>query len=154
MTVPPEVLNDLLDEPDVLFSTLDGAPDPSIVRYTLDLGKMWHGLHYLLTGTALGGEPPLDQAILGGIELGEDMGYGPPRYLTPDEVREVTEALHRTPAEVFMSRFNPAAMNDAEIYSGALEEGEPEWLRQPLEELIAFYNNAAKAQLAVLTYIA
>jgi hypothetical protein len=44
----------------------------------LDLHKSWHVLHYLFTGEVDGGTPPAD-ALLGGRELGEDMGYGRPR---------------------------------------------------------------------------
>jgi len=53
--------------------------DPSRL---LDLHKSWHVLHYLFTGQADGGTPPAD-ALLGGRELGEDMGYGPPRLHEP-----------------------------------------------------------------------
>lgn len=49
--------------------------DPSRL---LDLHKSWHVLHFLFTGEADGGTPPAN-ALMGGRELGEDMGYGPPR---------------------------------------------------------------------------
>jgi hypothetical protein len=48
----------------------------------LDLHKSWHVLHYLFTGEVDGGTPPAD-ALLGGRELGDDMGYGPPRLHEP-----------------------------------------------------------------------
>src|SRR5690242_18007628 len=46
------------------------------------LDKAWQGIHYLLTGTAWGGEPPWNTLLAGGTELpgaGEEWGYGPPR---------------------------------------------------------------------------
>lgn len=51
-------------------------PDPE-----LDLDKTWHGIHYLLTGTAWEISAGADAAILGGDDIGEDNGYGPPRLL-------------------------------------------------------------------------
>src|SRR5262249_46865216 len=43
-------------------------------------------LHYLFTGSADEGDGPLADAILGGVEVGDDRGYGPARFLDPDEV--------------------------------------------------------------------
>jgi hypothetical protein len=50
--------------------------------HLLDLHKSWHVLHYLFTGEANAGGPPAN-ALLGGRELGEDVGYGPPRLRDP-----------------------------------------------------------------------
>src|SRR5687767_14577361 len=45
-----------------------------------DLDKAWHGIHYLLTGTAAEGGKPLDFLVSGGREVGNvDIGYGPAR---------------------------------------------------------------------------
>src|SRR5271163_2074263 len=52
----------------------------------LTLEKSWHCLHYLLTGTAWETGTVLGKTILGGTEIGPDMGYGPARYLVPNEV--------------------------------------------------------------------
>src|SRR3954470_8881166 len=69
----------------------DTETDPSDA---LDIDKTWHVIHFLLTGEAWGGEPPLVDAVLGGTELPEtDAGYGPFRYLTPAEVRATSQAL-------------------------------------------------------------
>ena len=58
----------------------------------LNLEKSWHVLHYLLTGKAEEAPGPLGNAILGGTEIGGDLGYGPARFLTPQQVREVAVA--------------------------------------------------------------
>jgi hypothetical protein len=63
-------------------------PDPE-----LDLGKSWHAIHYLLTGTGWEiGEGAAGAAILGGDEIGEDGGYGPARVLDPESVRATAAA--------------------------------------------------------------
>src|SRR4051812_40770621 len=59
----------------------------------LDIDKAWHAIHFLLTGTAWEGEPPLDFLAIGGTEIGEDLGYGPARGLVSSQVRELATAL-------------------------------------------------------------
>lgn len=50
---------------------------------TLRLEKSWHVLHYVLSGSAEVVTSPLSQALLGGREVGNDVGYGPARILEP-----------------------------------------------------------------------
>ena len=68
---------------------LDRLPPP------MSLEKMWLALHHLLTGEFRAVASPLSRAILGGKEIGEDVGDGPARYLWADEVREISSALWR-----------------------------------------------------------
>lgn len=150
VTVAPDKLQELIREPANVFPTFYPRDFSRPTGPHLDLDKMWHGLHYILTGTAWDGEPPLSLAILGGTEIGEDTGYGPPRYLTPTEVRAVTAALSNVPHDVFLARFDPMAMNQAEIYSGGWEQCAPEGLIDWLARLASFYHQAATAGLAVL----
>jgi hypothetical protein len=51
----------------------------------LNLEKSWHVLHYLLTGKAEKAPPPVGNAVLGGQDIGGDRGYGPARFLTPQQ---------------------------------------------------------------------
>ena len=46
-------------------------------REVLSLEKAWHGVHYLLAGTAEPGPELRSQAVLGGVELGDDPGASP-----------------------------------------------------------------------------
>ena len=57
---------------DILFG--DGN-DPS---GGFDVDKAWHGLHYLLTGTSEGGEPPLKWVRDADIALDYVMAHFPP----------------------------------------------------------------------------
>ncbi len=121
----------------------------------VDLNKLWHILHYLLTGSALGGGSPLANAILGGEEIGSDMGYGPARFLTPSQVREVADALSRVSNEELARRFDPEAMDAAEIY-GAGRGADPELAEYALEylpQLVSYYSDAAAKGYAMLLYI-
>ena len=61
---------------------------------SISIEKAWHGLHYLLCGEVEPGSRPLSQAILGGAEVGEDMGYGPARYFTLTQVAGIADELN------------------------------------------------------------
>lgn len=71
-------------------------------RY-LDIGKFWHGLHFLLTGNTQMGTmtvpPPLGNVVSGGAATKWEATYGMVRSLTPDEVKEVASALSQTKPE-------------------------------------------------------
>jgi len=94
----------------------------------LDLDKAWHGLHYLLTGTAWAGDPPLNFLVAGGREVGdEEVGLGPARTFTPSDTRELADALGALSDEMLRARFAPSEMMRLEIY--------PEiWDRDPAED--------------------
>lgn len=93
-----------------------------------ELDKAWHGIHYLLTGTAWEGDPPLNFLVSGGREVGtEEVGYGTARTLTSAETRKAAEALARVTDHELRARFAPAEMMRLEIY--------PEiWDRDPAAE--------------------
>ena len=93
-----------------------------------DLDKAWHGIHYLLTGTAWDGVPPLDALVSGGREIADiDVGNGAPRTLTATETRAFANALATLSEAELRGRFAPAEMMKLEIY--------PEiWDRDPSED--------------------
>ena len=67
---------------------------PSWHQFSVD--KAWQAIHFLLTGEIEGGSPPLAWAVLGGLELADEKNYtggSPLRILSPEQVREVAEAL-------------------------------------------------------------
>src|SRR5207237_1681567 len=94
-------------------------PDDPSARLFEDIDKSWHGIHYLLTGTAWEGEPPLNALVTGGEALpdpDERWGYGPPRCLRPSEVAAFERALTELTDETLSSRFDPADMMEKAIY--------------------------------------
>lgn len=138
----------------LLYGDLDDdaeMPDPE-----LDLGKNWHALHYLLTGTAWEiGDSAADAAILGGDEIGEDGGYGPARVIAPEPVRAIAAGLDAMDVETLRARFDPDAMAAAQIYprGWAGEAAEFHGLAIHFAELRRFYQAAAKNREAVLLAI-
>lgn len=118
----------------------------------LSLEKSWHALHYLLTGRAQEAPPPLGDAILGGAELGEDMGYGPARFLTPEEVRATSAALDKVSAEDIARRFDLPTMIAAEIYA-CRNESDLGLAQEYFAELVRYYADAASRGNAMLLYL-
>lgn len=124
----PSLLGRLLGRkaaPDAPVVDLDLADDELV---TGDLDKAWHGIHYLLTGTAWEGEPPLNLLVSGGPEVGSiDVGYGPARVLVSGMVKEAHDALEQVSDETLRSRFRPDDMMKLKIY--------PEiWDRDPSDD--------------------
>jgi hypothetical protein len=121
----------------------------------LELEKAWHGLHYLLTGNAQEATPGAGQAVLGGTDIGPDLGYGPARLLTPGEVATVSAALAVLTPDILRARFDPVALDEAEVYpSGWAERDEnSQWLLDAFEDLQKFYATAAANGSGVLLYL-
>jgi hypothetical protein len=117
----------------------------------VDLGEAWHGLHVLLNGSAWGGSPPLFDAVLGGVPLGDPSSYEPVRFVSAEQVEAVAEAL--PPPEELVPRFTHKAMKLAEAYPDAWWD-EPDVLTARLlpayHVLVELLTDAAAAGDAVL----
>lgn len=152
------------------FAKLLGAkPEPPIPLERLefadgelreaDLDKAWHGIHYLLTGTAWDGEPPLNFIVAGGETVGdEDVGYGPARAFTAAQTRSIADSLDALPRDELVSRFDPQDMIAQEIYLG-LSDSQSEndetlnYCLEYFDDLKTFVRKAADDGLGLLVYV-
>jgi hypothetical protein len=156
------ILNDPAERERVraqIFKELDGAGVnvgagvlDSSTEDGLNLEKSWHVLHYLLTGKAEEAPPPLGNAILGGEEIGGDLGYGPARLLTPQQVREVAVALAAISKGDLRERFDLKAMKAANIYP-VRDKSELELAQGYFEQLSRYYAEASADGNAMLLWI-
>lgn len=123
-------------------------------RARISLEKEWHGVHYVLCGKAEPDETLMSQAVMGGVEIGEDegfSGYGPARYFTAQQVRAISEALNRPEVEAeAAARFDAAKMSKLGIYPG-WREGDREGVMEALGRLRAFYADAVGKGRAIVT---
>jgi Domain of unknown function (DUF1877) len=123
----------------------------------LSLDKAWHGLHYLLCSTADRVQEPPCIAILGGTEIGGDLGYGPARYLEVSQVATVASALSDLTKETLKQRYSPVAMNTAGIYPGHWDNPDNndnlDWLLDAFDDLLTFYQRVAARGSAVILYL-
>lgn len=156
-TMPPEIAKSMADMMKVLDEQKAGVagriPSGGDIP-ALSVDKEWHAIHYLLTGDSEGGEGVLAMVVLGGKEIGEDLGYGPARYLTASEVREAYRALAEISREELEHRFDPTDMTNRNIYPGHWENEYFEGLRQAFDDLVSYYRDAASEGHAMLIYLA
>jgi hypothetical protein len=121
----------------------------------ISLEKAWHGIHFLLTGQAEGGEPPLAWAVPGHREIPDRqklMGQGPARLLTPEEVQQVSAALSKVKQKQLGLRYDVKAMERARLYA-VRGEIEFEYFWAYLMVLKAYYAQAAKLRKGMLSYL-
>jgi hypothetical protein len=118
----------------------------------LTLEKSWHSLHYLLTGTAGETDSVLGKAILGGTEIGPDVGFGPARYLEPSEVKKVAKSLKMVSKKDLISRFDLETMKAAKVYA-CRDEGELQRAQEYFTQVCNYYKEAAARGDAMLLYL-
>lgn len=130
------------------------APSAAGERAVLSLDKNWHGVHYVLCGEAEPGVQLLSQAVMGGVELGDDegfSGYGPPRYFTAVQVAELAQALSQPELEAkAAARFDAARMSQVGIYPG-WQPSDVKEVMDNFRRLRDFYANAADKGRAIIT---
>ena len=125
----------------------------------LDIDKAWHGLHFLFTGEAWAGEPPLGFILAGGTEIGdEDVGYGPARAFTSAEVGEIAAAFDTLTRDELARRFDPARMMELEIYPeiwdrDPTDDDTLEYLLEYFDLLKEFVSRGAASGRGMLVYL-
>jgi hypothetical protein len=136
-----------------LFELLESDDDAAL----LDLDKAWHGLHFLLNGTAWEGQPPLNFLAFGGRSLDyPEGGYGPARYFNASQTQEIASAVTAVPRADLEARFDPTAMKVAEIYPSIWDRPGEElasWLGETFEKMGPFLSRTAASCQGVLVVI-
>jgi len=117
-----------------------------------DIDKAWHGIHFVLTGTDAEQPLPLGFILNGGTDIGDDLGYGPARLLTAQQVGEIATALEPFDAAAFAQRVDHKALCEHSIYSmdEDCEEDDREYLCEFFGELRAFMEAAGERGDGVL----
>jgi Domain of unknown function (DUF1877) len=155
--LPDEELQALFSEPSrveqLLYeSLLGGASNGN----ELDVDKAWHGLHFLLTGSAWEGSFPLNFIVTGGEEVGDDLGYGPARGLTSADVRTIAAALEPLTPHELGQRFDAQRMAELQIYPDGWihdPDGERAYLLEYYTDLRAFVDRTTERGHALLVYL-
>jgi hypothetical protein len=150
---------DGFDRYEAYASIADSDELRSSDRY-LTIDKDWHALHVLLTleisnpSNIKPFPPPLGNVVMGGTETLFDATYGKVRFLTPNEVRAVADALSEISVEDLRARFDPIAFTKAEVYPNPRPGG---WDTEQLEpllwiypQLVGFFRDAAREGNVVL----
>ena len=107
----------------------------------ISIEKAWAALGYLLDKATDG----TVDVVFGGTPIGEDWGFGPPRYLTPDEVRQAADMLSRTPVDRLAAHYDAWQLADAKIYPGVWDDNDLRGLQIDYETLVEFFAVAAES---------
>lgn len=142
-------------DPDSLTSYL--FPDEGDPPAVIDVDKAWHAIHFLLTGSAEDDGTVASLAVLGGTEIGEDLEYGPVRFLTSAEVQAVAEEIEQLNPEELTQRYRPDVMDEIAIYPQIwTRDGDEglDYIREWYQEMRKFYLDARDREAAVLHWLA
>ena len=157
--LPEEELQALFADParveQLLYESFFGGSSNGN-RNELDVDKAWHGIHFLLTGSAWEGSFPLGFIVAGGREIGDDLGYGPARSLTSQEVHTIDAALEPLASDELRRRFDADRMTELQVYPFGWShdpDGELEYLLEYYAELRGFVRRAAERGHALLVYL-
>ncbi|WP_445629488.1 YfbM family protein [Nostoc sp. DSM 114167] len=161
--ISPNRLTELQNNPESIVTFLFPGDEADEIsesdgRY-LNIDKTWHGLHFLLTGSALPNDPPLTNVVMGGTPLGDpenpDFDFGPARFLSPQEVQEVAKELSKISKTDLEARFDPSALLTADVYPYVWQEGKEalEYITYYYIYVVEFFQEAAKCGDVVLLYI-
>lgn len=152
LAVPQEKLDELYEHPESVSKVLYEVYEDDVV----DLDKSWQVIHFVLTGSAYEGTPPLCHAIFGQLPIGEEeVGYGPALGTRYQLVSEISSALSNISEDEFCNRFNPESIAKADIYPPVWSEPGVlnDYVLPNFRTLKRFYSEAAANRHAVITFI-
>ena len=119
----------------------------------LDLEKIWHLLHYLITGNESGGDYPLGYAIMTGHPFHEDSSDL--TWLAPEEVKDIADALDNLSEEDLLNRCNlgKASKRNLYKYSGYFSKEDVKEAIPYFHKLRNYYRDAARKGNAMLVFV-
>jgi hypothetical protein len=144
----------LLARPAEVTRFLYGSAAATCERVVLD--SAWHAIHFVLTGSRLGGDAPLNFLVAEGTPIGDvDVGYGPARVMTSPEVRELARALIEIPPDEVGRRVDPAMLEAEAIYPGKWQSNgyDVEYVVGHYREMREMIVRAAENGLGIVLYI-
>jgi hypothetical protein len=154
LRVGPATIAAIRARPAMLVDVLYPNPEPDErAARSLDIGKTWHIIHFLLNGEAWEGTGAAFGAVLGGNALtDEDLGYGPARFLEPLEVAATAEVLARVSSDELWSRFDEARAEEAQRY-WSNEPDSKQYALENYDALREFFREAAARSEAVILWL-
>ena len=120
------------------------------IEPALQLRKSWHVLHYAITGNAWPSGSAGD-ALLTGDDLGDDMGYGPPRLHGPIATRAFADFISPLEFHELQTRIRYREMLDLGIYSMPMGGGSEEQFETELRTEVASYFPALREYVTLMS---
>ncbi len=125
----------------------------------VDIDKSWEGIHFLLTEqNSENLDHPLAKVLFSEqiIDEDQDLGYGPGRYLRPDQVKNISSEIAKLSTEDLKARYDPAKMDDLNIYpTGWTKNGDGllDYLLEYFEIVKDVYSKASANNEALITFL-
>jgi hypothetical protein len=135
---------------DVRDTEEDADLPPGKARH-ITTHKAWQAIAFLLERAGF----PVD-VVFGELSFAEDedWGYGPPRYLTVEQVEEAAETLRTKAFDDLIDGVTPADLDQAHVYPEIWDEPDSlEWIRGCYEPLSPFFGAAAADGHAMLLWL-
>ncbi|MDW8849975.1 YfbM family protein [Flavobacterium sp. MMLR14_040] len=120
-----------------------------------DVDKAWDGIIFLLTGQNIqNADHPLVQVLFSGqlIDEEQDLGYGPGHYLTPDQVKDLSDQISKITTEDLKKKYNSKKMNELDVYP-IWDEDSFDYLAENFKLLQQIYAEAANNDQAIITFL-
>lgn len=163
LRVTPAELAKAREDLDWAYELAQGAQDTESSRL-YELGKAWHAFDFLLerhgfsVPIVIGAESFVDTSDDEFDEDAEDAdtdwGYGPPSYLTPEQVATAATELAALTEEALTRGVDPAELTRAEIYPSVWDRpGELDWIVHHLAYVRKFFAAAAKSGDGIICWI-
>ncbi|MFB9368498.1 YfbM family protein [Kitasatospora sp. NPDC001664] len=147
----PTDLGRALADPDTARELTDPQEQSPDRRHCV--GPYWDAIAFLLRRRGF----PVD-LVRGGTELtgAADLGFGPPRYLTPDQVRCAVEALEAVTPDALAQDVTGADLTAAGVHplSHWDHDGSLDSAAGAYQDLLAFLRTTARYHQAVLFWTA
>ncbi len=124
-----------------------------------DIDKSWDGLHFILTGKSAS-EPIEGDALseaIAGVEMFDEKGEEFIAYIPHSRLKEIVKALESVDVEKLKKEFNPAALNENEIYPTIWEDEDKDGLFDYLIDgynaILALYKDAVGKNMNIVVSI-
>ena len=118
----------------------------------MDIDKAWHGVHWLLTGSAEPDNTIASDVIFGGQPVG-DPEEEMIQVIAEPRVARIKTHLAELDEASLRARFDPQAMIQADVYpTGIWDEPDllEEYLLPAVQQLKEFYSTAERADEVVI----
>ena len=124
----------------------------------LDIDKSWDGILFLLNGKGSSDiNHPLTKILFPEqiIDDALDFGYGPPQYLTSEQVQELNNTIALIKAEDLRAKYDSVHMTKSQIYPSIWDNAEQTitFLIDSFKDLQLFYAQASKEGEAIITFL-
>ena len=149
-------LSRICADPNSISDFLYAESNDDTERRDLDIDKSWHAIHFLLNDSPWEGKYPFVCVVMGGECIGDqDVGCGPARYLTVQQVKDVANSIGKISSSELLEKFDASRMNDEDIYPHEWSDSseERDYISQNYSALVCFFKNAADANDAMIVYL-